>query len=503
MAKASKELTVLSRNTQLNEQNKTEQIGKQGDESKLQTKISSHQPKKGEISSSSSLKETETLVKNGKEEKVESDEDVDDRGYVIETNEEDVDDRGYIRETDEEDVDDRGYIRETDEDDKTVVKKENEDRCEKKEAARMKALHKIDKEEAKKVRSGIITGASEGKPFEAEIVKKGSLKPRSYRLQDELGAGSYKKTFTGEQANSRTQTIKNERAVSIFKTMTQKLKKEIYSELQIHRHLQEAKDKDEKSVSHICISKPIYVKGRLIGVTGKKYSGGDAEKFLKELLTNAQKRQVALDMLKGVSQVHQQEIVHRDLKPDNFLVEKDGNNNIKVSVADFGKSVPRNKASPKDALYMTYRPFGPAMATKTYEVEKNDSFSMGIVLYQVFTGTSEKDLLFAYEKILADALQEFPLASPDQKQDLTEDQRKQLNRQVSKRAKDLLIEVRGDSTDTKTYSKCDGWPNFDKVPEYVKPLIRSLMRDDIKERISVSAAYDYLSDINSGTGYWA
>ena len=88
-----------------------------------------------------------------------------------------------------------------------------------------------------------------------------------------------------------------------------------------------------------------------------------------------------VQILKGVDHAHQAQILHRDLRPANVLVSESG----LVKVADFGTSRLLEKSHATTVIGSP-----PYMAPEQFQgraVLASDIYSVGVILYQMLTGT--------------------------------------------------------------------------------------------------------------------
>ncbi len=95
----------------------------------------------------------------------------------------------------------------------------------------------------------------------------------------------------------------------------------------------------------------------------------------------------ALRILAALDHAHKNNIIHRDIKPQNILVDRDG----AIKVADFGIARLVNAATgtisdTKTALGSVHY-VSPEQASGERVDNKSDLYSLGVVLYEMLTGT--------------------------------------------------------------------------------------------------------------------
>ncbi|MFO0869039.1 MAG: protein kinase [Pirellulales bacterium] len=93
-------------------------------------------------------------------------------------------------------------------------------------------------------------------------------------------------------------------------------------------------------------------------------------------------------LCQAVAYAHSQGVVHRDLKPENILVSTTG----QLKVADFGLAKLSNASTPVEltatgAILGTFRYMAPEQLAGDPDVDhRADIYSLGVVLYEMFTG---------------------------------------------------------------------------------------------------------------------
>jgi serine/threonine-protein kinase len=93
---------------------------------------------------------------------------------------------------------------------------------------------------------------------------------------------------------------------------------------------------------------------------------------------------VALELARGLEEVHARDVVHRDLKPGNILIGRGG----EAKIADFGIALePRNTALTQVGLAVgTPSYMSPEQHLGERADQRSDLFSFGVLLFEMLTG---------------------------------------------------------------------------------------------------------------------
>ena len=200
-----------------------------------------------------------------------------------------------------------------------------------------------------------------------------------YEIEGELGQGAM-----GVVYKARDPML--DRTVAI-KTVNLTLPKDELAEYEA-RFYQEAKAAGGLSHRNIVTIYDIGRSERVAYMAMEFLEGHELRRMLQSHtpITLAQALEIAAQVAEGLQYAHDRQIIHRDIKPANIMVLQDGT----VKITDFGIARMRNNevktmtgmilGSPK---YMS-----PEQVSGKRADNRSDVFSLGVVLYEMLTGTS-------------------------------------------------------------------------------------------------------------------
>jgi serine/threonine protein kinase len=93
---------------------------------------------------------------------------------------------------------------------------------------------------------------------------------------------------------------------------------------------------------------------------------------------------IALEIARGLEEVHARTVVHRDLKPGNILIGRAG----EVKIADFGIALEQRKSALTQVGHAVGTPgyMSPEQLRGERADQRSDVFSFGVLLYEMLTG---------------------------------------------------------------------------------------------------------------------
>ena len=92
---------------------------------------------------------------------------------------------------------------------------------------------------------------------------------------------------------------------------------------------------------------------------------------------------VMLQLASGLSFIHKHGYVHRDIKPDNLFYMPDGT----IKISDFGIACKIGEKQDGDAIQGTVYYCAPEVLMGEPSSPSNDIYSMGVVFYEILTGS--------------------------------------------------------------------------------------------------------------------
>jgi len=120
-----------------------------------------------------------------------------------------------------------------------------------------------------------------------------------------------------------------------------------------------------------------FVEGKTLKQYFKKRANGH--------LTISEAVDIMLQLTDGISHAHDSYIIHRDLKPQNIMIQDDG----KIKITDFGIAMALNSTqlTQTNSVMGSVHYLPPEQATGKGSTIKCDIYSMGILFYELLTGT--------------------------------------------------------------------------------------------------------------------
>ncbi|MEE3393210.1 MAG: Stk1 family PASTA domain-containing Ser/Thr kinase [Lachnospiraceae bacterium] len=115
----------------------------------------------------------------------------------------------------------------------------------------------------------------------------------------------------------------------------------------------------------------------VVGITLKKFIEKKGRLDVNEAVG------ISIQIARGMKAAHDNHIIHRDIKPQNIIISKEG----KVKVTDFGiaKAATSNTITSNAMGSVHY--ISPEQARGGYSDERSDIYSLGVSMYEMFSGS--------------------------------------------------------------------------------------------------------------------
>lgn len=147
------------------------------------------------------------------------------------------------------------------------------------------------------------------------------------------------------------------------------------------------------------------------------FEGESLREFLKKKKPDLNEfEKIVNQILSGLDYAHSNKIIHRDLKPENILIDS----NLKVKIADFGLALSEDdiQVTQKESIVGTPSYMSPEQIRGEELTPASDIFSLGIILFEMITGTNPfvgkdiaatiNNILFLEKEILEEKLESVP-----------------------------------------------------------------------------------------------
>jgi len=143
----------------------------------------------------------------------------------------------------------------------------------------------------------------------------------------------------------------------------------------------------------------------LEGETLKNYMNSKGGKLSRREATN-----FAMQICRALEHAHSKHVVHRDIKPQNIVLTESG----KIKVADFGIArAASNTTTVNSGSYAvgSAHYLSPEQARGGYTDHRSDIYSLGVVMYEMFTGKLPFDAEESISVVMQHIHEEAPLPS--------------------------------------------------------------------------------------------
>lgn len=212
----------------------------------------------------------------------------------------------------------------------------------------------------------------------------GELLYNRYKILQKLGQGGFGQTYLAEDINlNKIRVVKKLQPQSTDPDVLAVARRLFETESDVlnmlgenHPQIPQLFDRFEENQEFYLVQE--YIEGETLLVELSRGS-----------MSEAQVKQLLIDILQPLSFVHQQNIIHRDIKPDNLIRRKCDN---QICLIDFGavKQIftatanPQNKNSPTVAI--GHPLYIPEEQEKGHPTLASDIYALGISAVQALTG---------------------------------------------------------------------------------------------------------------------
>ena len=140
-----------------------------------------------------------------------------------------------------------------------------------------------------------------------------------------------------------------------------------------HPNIVEVYDVGEEDSEYYIVME--YIEGKTLKQLLKK----------RESLTLTEVIDIMTQLTDGIAHAHESYIIHRDIKPQNIMIQDDG----RIKITDFGIAMALNatQLTQTNSVMGSVHYLPPEQASGKGATVKSDIYSMGILMYELLTGT--------------------------------------------------------------------------------------------------------------------
>ncbi len=140
-----------------------------------------------------------------------------------------------------------------------------------------------------------------------------------------------------------------------------------------HPNIVEVYDVGEEDGEHYIVME--YIEGKTLKQLLKK----------RESLTLTEVIDIMTQLTDGIAHAHESYIIHRDIKPQNIMIEDDG----RIKITDFGIAMALNatQLTQTNSVMGSVHYLPPEQASGKSASIKSDIYSLGIMMYELLTGS--------------------------------------------------------------------------------------------------------------------